>query len=102
MSTWPRHDLPHPGRCSLARVVAARKGHARRRAKALPMTCPTCNTGTPGACDCPQAGGSACSELLEEGEPLTRREAVEFWLITAAPAAAAGLGFALLVWWLKP
>jgi len=34
MPTWPRDDLPAPGRFSLARVLAARKGHARRRAKA--------------------------------------------------------------------
>ena len=52
MSAWPHTDLPAPGRFSLSRVVAARKGHATRRRAADPMVCPVCNTGHRGECDC--------------------------------------------------
>lgn len=45
-------DLPNPGRFSLGRVAAARKGHATRRRVADPMVCPVCNTGQRGQCDC--------------------------------------------------
>lgn len=48
-------------------VVEARQRAAR---VSWGMTCPTCNTGTPGNCDCmPREAGSAVSELLRDPVP---------------------------------
>lgn len=96
MSTWPHDDLPAPGRFSLARVLAARKGHARRRA----MVQMQGRDAWPARENSPEM---ACYDPSDDdGEPLTWRESVRFWLVTATPAAVAGLGFFFLVWATKP
>lgn len=97
MSAWPYTDIEAPGRISLARVYAARLGHLRRRrAQAQwPMSCPSCNAGQPGDCDCEQAQEA-------KPEPLTRKESVQFWLLTALPSVVALLSYALFIWWTKP
>lgn len=90
-------DLPKPGIVSLSKVYAARLGHLRRRrAQAQwPMSCPSCKAGQPGDCDC---------EQIQEAkpEPLTRKESVQFWLLTAAPSVAALLSYAFFIWATQP
>jgi hypothetical protein len=39
---------------------------------------------------------------VDDGEPLTLREALRFWAVTCAPAAFMGLVFVLAVWGFKP
>lgn len=88
-------DLPKPGRFSLGRVVAAKLGHARRR-----MVQMQGRDAWPARENSPEM---ACYDTTQDdGTPLTWREAVRFWLITATPAAVAGLGFFFLVWATKP
>ena len=90
-------DLPKPGIVSLSKVYAARLGHLRRRRSQAqwPMSCPSCNADQPGDCDCEQTQEA-------KPEPLTRKEAIEFWLLTAAPSVTALLGYVLFIWWTQP
>lgn len=96
MSTWPHDDLPAPGRFSLARVVAARLGHARRRS----MVQMQGRDAWPARENAPEMAVYDPTE--DDGEPLTWRESVRFWALACAPTVVAVAGFALIVWMFKP
>lgn len=97
MSAFLHHDLPKPGRFSLAKVFAARLGHARRRAKSaddvaaetLSQRFPDCD----GACEsgrshcaCHPVPSKAAQRRDQPPVPLTRKELAQFWLLASAPA----------------
>lgn len=91
MSTWPHDDLPAPGRFSLARVLAARKGHATRRAdlraaqdlrERFPQCDGACEAGR-GTCSCRPAEMAVYSPENDDAKR-ERMTATDSWVLLAA------------------
>lgn len=67
----------------------------------LPACNGNCNQGR--ACDCAPSPAEAATEVgHSDGSPLTRAESLRFWLVVSAPAFVGVVGFAALLWVLKP
>jgi hypothetical protein len=81
------------------------------RARPLPACWPTRRAFVPQGCDqqgreeptIQPAPAEACTEVgQDDGEPLTRGEAIRFWAFVCAPGFVGVIGFAVLIWCAKP